>query len=268
MESKSKYLDIDRIKSILLPVTIIFIFFLFWQIFSHFEIINVALFSSPRAILDVFLGRSLVSPSEFLNHILSSLFRLFVSFFVAVFVGIGIGVWMGLNSKVHEFFDPIVTVLMPIPGIAWAPLFIMWIGLGNPNVMTVGGLVAFFPIVHNTASGIRGVDDDLLKSADIMGVGNTQKIRKVLIPGSLPEIITGLKLGLARCWRTIIAVEMIAATAAGLGYMMIDASDHLLMAILYAGIIALAVIYFVMEYGLQILEEKTVVKWGMRDEVG
>ncbi len=265
---ESKYLESGRVRSIVLPLAIIFLFFLFWEIFSYFELINVALFSSPSEILDIFLGRGLVSSSEFLNHIFSSLYRLFVSFFVAIFVGIGLGVWMGVNSRVHEFFDPIITVLMPIPGIAWAPLFIIWIGLGDPNVMTVGGLVAFFPIVHNTASGIRGVDDDLLKSADIMGMGNTQKIKKILIPGSLPEIITGLKLGLARCWRTIIAVEMIAASSAGLGYMMIDASDFLLMGILYAGIIALAVIYFVLEYVLKLLEEKTVVKWGMRDEVG
>lgn len=256
----------EKIKSFLLPLSVIFLFFLFWEIFSTLGVIDPALFSSPSDILDILLGRGLVSSSDLSNHIISSLYRLLVSFAVASLVGIVVGVSMGLSKTIYNFFDPLVTVLLPIPGIAWAPLFIVWIGLGDPNVMTVGGLVAFFPIVHNTASGIRGVDESLLRSADIMGISRVEKIIKVLIPGSLPQILTGFKLGLARCWRTIIAVEMIVASSAGLGYMIIDASDHLHMAIIYAGIIGLAIIYFVMEHGLKLIEDKTVVKWGMRSE--
>lgn len=246
-----------------LPFLVISSFFLFWQIASTQGLINPALFPPPSQSLEIFHGRGLISHSELLNHVLSTLFRLSVSFSTATLFGIGMGVLMGLNKYIYDFFDPLITVLVPIPGIAWAPLFIIWIGLGNPNVITVGFLVAIFPIIYNTASGIREIDQSLVNSADIMGADRMEKLKKVFLPASLPYILTGLKLGLARCWRTIIAVEMIVATTSGLGYMIIDASDHLQMSIIYAGIMVLIAIYFLLEHGLSKLEEKTIERWGM-----
>lgn len=271
-------------RNYIFPLALILSFFILWQILSSTGTINPALFSSPTEVLELFMEKFITpvisSPGELvnillgkqspelkaINHLTSTLYRLTISFAIAAIAGVMLGVFMGARQYAYKFFDPLITFFMPIPGIAWAPLFIMWIGLGDPNILAVGALACFFPIVYNTATGVRKMGENPLKAARIMGASKRKKFMDVVIPGSFPHIMTGLKLGLARGWRTIIAVEMIAATTYGIGYMIIDASDYLLMSTIYAGIIAIAGIYFIMEYGFKLIEKRTIEKWGMVSE--
>jgi len=157
---------------------------------------------------------------------------------------------------------------MPIPGIAWAPIFMIWLGFGDPTIITVGALAAFFPIVYNTAAGVRSVKKEMIWAAQSMGADEKTIFFKVLLPSSAAFIFTGFKLGLARGWRTIIAVEMIAASLWGLGFMIFDARDYLQPSIIYGGIIVLAALYFFIESLIKLIEQKTIEKWGMvRPEV-
>ncbi len=264
MDRQSK----NKIRRYLLPLIPISIFFLSWQILSTTGTIGT-LVSSPTQIVES-LYNLLVSTTDggypiLLKHIFSSLYRLGIAFSVAVLLGIGLGSLVGRSKTAYRFFDPIFTTLMPIPGIAWAPLFIIWFGFGDPTILTVGVLAAFFPIFYNTASGVRGIEKSLVRAADVMGSDTINKFFKVYIPGASGQIITGLKLGLARCWRTIIAVEMIAASLWGLGFMIFDAREYLQPSEVYGGIIVLAVIYYLIENNLFAwLEKKTVEKWGLR----
>lgn len=268
MERPSK----DRVRRYALPLIPISVFFLSWEILAETGTIG-ALISSPSSIIKS-LYDLLVTTNEsgypvLLVHVSTSLYRLGISFFVATLLGIGLGSLVGRSKAAYRFFDPIFTTLMPIPGIAWAPIFIIWLGFGNPTILTVGILAAFFPIFYNTASGVRGIDKSLVRAAEIMGADKFKKFFKVYIPGALGQIITGLKLGLARCWRTIIAVEMIAASLWGLGYMVFDAREYLQPATVYGGIIVLAIIYYIIENNLfKRLEERTVERWGLRGEAG
>jgi len=242
-------------------------FFLCWQLFAHFGFINIALFPPPTKIfteLAALFHQEIAGHSVLLTHLIVTLKRLFLAATEGIIVGIVVGTFMGLSQSVYRFFDPIITWVMPIPGIAMAPLFIVWMGFGDPTIITVGAIATFFPIAYNTSTGIRSVDNQLVRAAQIMGANKARVLAQVYLPWAAVYIFTGVKLGLARCWRTVIAVEFIAAANWGLGYMIWDAAEYLSAGVVYGGIILLAAIFTFIEKGLiSPFEKMTIEKWGM-----
>lgn len=239
-----------------------------WEVLSRLQIMNPALISRPSEIFWIMLDLLNPFTESFLKHsilfdIYSSLYRLLYAFVIAALVGVSLGMLMGRSKLIYRFLDPLITVAMPVPGIAWAPIFMFWLGFGDPTIITVGALAAFFPILYNTAAGVRSVDKRLIWSAQSAGASQRTVFLKVFLPWSAAYIFTGFKLALARGWRTIIAVEMIAATLLGLGYVIFDARDYLRPSIVYAGIVILAVTYFLIENVIKWIEKHTIEKWGM-----
>jgi len=251
----------------LLPLVPILGFFLCWQVFATFGLINTGLFSAPAKILSDLVNlfnQKIAGHSVLLSHLLITLKRLFTAAFVGMLAGILVGVCMGLSQRIYRFLDPIITLIMPIPGIAMAPLFIIWMGFGDPTIITVGAIATFFPVAYNTSTGVRSIDIQLVRAAAIMGAKRFTILTNVYVPWAAVYIFTGIKLGLARCWRTVIAVEFIAAANWGLGYMIWDAAEYLQAGIVYGGIILLAFTFTFIEKGLIAPFEKiTIEKWGM-----
>lgn len=249
-----------KLSPYLLPLIPILGLFLGWQLFANAGIIEFSLFSDPTTILTRLYELRLTV----VDNISVTLFRLVFSFIIALVIGIGIGVLIGINRYIYRFFDPLITTVMPIPGIAMAPLFIVWFGFGNPTIITIGIIVAFFPVMYNTAAGVRGIDKNFIHAAEIMGANRKKIFTSVLLPAAAPYLLTGVRLGLARCWRTIIAVEFIAAANQGIGYMIWDAYEYLRVSVVYGGIIILAIIFFVIEKVIvEMIERNTIRKWGM-----
>jgi ABC-type nitrate/sulfonate/bicarbonate transport system permease component len=251
-------------------ITLLAIFVAFlalWELVSSLKILNPALISRPSQIFQdlwkLLSKTTLTGQSILITHVASSLYRLFLSFLIAVITGVSLGILMGYSKKVYWFFEPLVTLVMPIPGIAWAPIFMVWLGFKDPPIIAVGALAGFFPIVYNTAVGVRSVKKEFIWAAYSMGADEKTMFLKVLLPSSAPYIFTGVKLGLARSWRTIIAVEMIAASLWGLGFMIFDARDYLRPSIIYGGIMILAFIYLLIEGLVKLVEQETIEKWGM-----
>lgn len=250
----------------LLPVAPVAAFLLTWQMLSRANLINASLFPAPTAIVHQLasLHGGGTAHSVLWAHIAASLRRVFLAFAMGSAIGIIAGILMGTNRWVNRFLDPLITVAMPIPGIALAPLFIIWFGFGDPTIIAVGTIAAFFPLAYNTAVGVRSIDLQLVRAARIMGLGKISLLYQVYLPWAAAYILTGVKLGLARCWRTVIAVEFIAAANWGLGYMIWDASEYLRTGIVYGGIVLLMVIYLALEKLVIVpVENHTVVKWGM-----
>jgi len=241
-----------------------------WESVSLSGLVKQVLIPPPSSVIvRVFaLMHPEVGPSLF-DHIATSLYRLVIGFSTGALAGIGLGLAMGSNKYVYGYFNPIVTVLMPVPGITWTPILVLVLGFGDPTLITVTFIASFFPLVYNTTIGVRSLRKDLLWAARIMGAGRRDLFFKILLPSSSPHIITGLKLGLARGWRTLIAVEMIAATLKGLGYLIWDAKAYQNTEVIYAGILVMAVIYAVVEKGaFGFLEKTTIERWGMATHIG
>ncbi len=257
--------------STLYPLIPVSLFLLFWEFFAKIGVINQALLSCPSQILsemwNLLIAKKIGDCPILLLHIYSSLYRLVIAFSVSTILAVSLGILMGTNKYIYRFFDPIITLLMPIPGIAWAPILMLWLGFGDPTIITVGAIAAFFPIVHNTCYGVRSIEKEIVWSAELLGVNKPTLLFKVCLPWATPYLLTGFKLGLARGWRTLIAVEMIAASLWGLGFMIFDARDYLRPSIIYGGIIILALIYLLLEKGLlRWIEKKTIEKWGILHE--
>jgi len=256
-----------RYKPYLYSTGIILAFFLCWEFLARLELINTGLFPPPLVILgdlNDLLKQQVLGQSVLLTHLTTTLKRLLLAATEGTLVGFVAGLCMGLSYRFYRFFDPIITVIMPIPGIAMAPLFIIWLGFGDVTIVTVGAIATFFPVAHNTSTGVRSVDKQLVRAAQIMGARRIKVLTQVYIPWSSVYLFTGIKLGLARCWRTVIAVEFIAAANWGFGYMIWDAAEYLNASVVYGGIVLLALTFTFLEKGLiNSLEHLTVEKWGM-----
>ena len=248
----------------ILPVCI---FLIGWEISSKSGWINPVLFPAPTQTVIKLVNlfqKGLPARSELTTHILSTLKRLSLGLIIGVTSGVLFGTMMGLSNLTYYFFNPFISILMPIPGIALAPLFIIWFGFGDPTIIILGTLSTFFPIVYSTAAGIRSVDRQIIRAAQTMGANPLQIIYEVYIPWSAAFIFNGVKLGLARGWMTIIAVEFVAASNWGLGYMIWNATEYLQANTVYGGILVMIFIFIILEKILVSgLEQRTVAKWGM-----
>ena len=142
-------------------------------------------------------------------HALETLLRLAGGFFLGSVVGVTMGMLMGRYRWAEDLLVPVVSVGNPIPGLAYAPLFVLWFGLGNLPAVLLVGFSATFPVVVNTWTGVKAVKNIWIRAAETMGATDRQLFRKVVLPGALPYVLTGLRLGLARAWRVLIAVEML-----------------------------------------------------------
>jgi NitT/TauT family transport system permease protein len=140
----------------------------------------------------------------------------------------------------------------------------MWFGLGSVSAVLLAAFVSAFPVIFNTWTGVKAVKDIWVRSAQAMGADNRRLFRHVILPGALPYILTGLRLGLAQAWRILVGVEMLAAVPWGLGWMIFGAREFLNMDVMLAGVAVIAIIGLGLEkFVFQRLENYTVVRWGM-----
>lgn len=197
-------------------------------------------------------------------HALETVVRLLAGFAIAAVAGVAIGIAMGRSKRAEDIFLPLVSIFAPIPGLAYAPLFLLWFGLGNVSAVLLVGFVSMFAVIFNTWTGVKAVKQIWVRSAQAMGADNKRLFRHVILPGALPYILTGLRLGLAQAWRILVAVEMLAAVPLGLGWMIFGAREFLNTDVMLAGITVIAIIGLLLEkYVFQKLEDYTVVRWGM-----
>ena len=198
------------------------------------------------------------------HHVLDTLLRLGAGFALAAVAGVAIGIAMGRSRLAEDIFLPLVSIGAPIPGIAYAPLFLLWFGLGNGTTIMLVGFVSAFPIIFNTWTGVKSVKEIWVRSAQAMGADNRRLFSHVIVPGSLPYILTGLRLGLAQAWRILVGVEMLAAVPWGLGWMIFGAREFLNTDVMLAGVFVIGLIGLALEkLVFQRIERFTVIRWGM-----
>ena len=199
-----------------------------------------------------------------IGHAASTLYRVLVGLGMAIAVGLPLGILMGRFKPIEHFFMPLVSALMPIPSLAWVPVFILWFGLGNTVAILIVFYAAMFPMLLNTWSGVRAVNPLWLRAAGAMGADEHALFWKVMIPGASPFIITGLRQAFLRAWIAVIGAEFLAASDWGLGWVIFDAKEFLNADLMLASLIVIGGIGFAFErlvFGS--IERATVQRWGM-----
>lgn len=189
-------------------------FALVWHLASV-QIANPVLLPSPLAVADSL--RQLALDGELFAEALVSLRRLGVSFLLAGAVGIPLGLAMGLSRLFHDLVDPVIELLRPISGIAWIPLGMFILGVGEELPVAIMFYGALFPFLINTIAGVHATDPRLVQAARTLGIGRGSILRHVVLPSALPNILVGARLAAGAAWMSMVAAELIGAPS-GLGF--------------------------------------------------
>ncbi len=210
------------------------------------------------ALIDLLLDGSMIGNAA------GTMFRVLTGLALAIVIGLPLGILMARFKPVENFVLPLASALMPIPSLAWAPLFILWFNLGNTVAILIVFYAALFPMLLNTWTGVRAVNPLWLRAAGAMGADERALFWKVIIPGASPLIITGLRQSFLRAWIAVIGAEFLAASDWGLGWVIFDAKEFLNTSLMLASLAVIGFIGFVFErlvFGS--IERATVLRWGM-----
>lgn len=188
-----------------------------------------------------------------------SLVRVLKGYGLSVVLGICLGTLMGLSKHVRRLSDLVIQILRPIPPIAWIPLVILWIGIGEGSKVFLIFLGGFFVILINVIDGIRYTDDKMLEVAQVMGVSKRKFLLKVIIPSAMPSILTGLRVGINSCWTCVVAAELVASSS-GIGYMISNARNYGQMDVVIVGMLTIGMVGKAMDLLLSALEKK-IIYW-------
>lgn len=210
---------------------------------------------SPMAVYGKFVVAMTegVANSTLVEHTLASLGRVFGAFALACLTAIPLGILMGVNRFIRGLLDPIIEFYRPLPPLAYLPLVIIWLGIGEfPKVFLIF-LAIFAPMAIAARAGVRSVSTEQIHAAYAMGATRTQVITQVIMKAAMPEIFTGMRIGIGVGWTTLVAAEMVAASR-GLGFMVLNAAEYLASDTVIMGIIVIGVFAFAFDLLIRYLE--------------
>jgi NitT/TauT family transport system permease protein len=202
------------------------------------------------------------------SHLQQSIYRLLLGYFLAATLGITLGTLMGIKKQIAEMFSPLLSLLIAIPTIAWVPILLITLGLGNETVITAIFLGGFFAIAYSTMHGIRTVNKNLINAAKTMGSTKISLFLHVYLPGSLVSLLPGLRLAIGYSWRALVGAEMLAALVKwGIGKMIYNARFFNDVELMFVGLIIIGIAGLILDHVLMgTLEKWTIEKWGMIQE--
>lgn len=229
-----------------------------WWAVAALALISPLFLPSPAQVLNKLL--TIASPQGFMDatlwqHLAASLGRILVALLAATLVGIPVGIAMGLSPTVRGILDPIIELYRPVPPLAYLPLMVIWFGIGETSKILLIYLAIFAPVAMSALAGVKSAQQVRIRAAQSLGASRAQVLWLVILPGALPEILTGLRIGLGVGWSTLVAAELIAATR-GLGFMVQSAGEFLATDVVLAGIAVIAIIAFGLELGLRALQRR------------
>lgn len=251
------------------PFAAILLFGVVWEITVRASGVNALLMPPPSAVLVrlvEMLGPGQGATPDFLllRHIGMTLLALLVGFFLAALVSSAVGLIMGMNRAIYAWLNPIISMFMVIPNIAFVPVIILWMGLGLDTVIVVVITGSCFPIIYTAAAGVQSVPQRMIWAAQTAGASRRQILTTVLLGATMPYLIAGHKLALGRAWRAVIAGEIFASTKYGVGFMIFDARTFLDSEAMFVGLIVVGLIGVTLERVLfGFVERRTVEKWGV-----
>ncbi len=231
---------------------------LVWWSVTALNLVAPLFLPPPQQVLQKLL--LIASPQGFMDatlwqHLGASLTRMLVALFFAALIGIPVGIAMGLSPAIRGLLDPLIELYRPVPPLAYLPLMVIWFGIGETSKILLIYLAIFAPVTLSTLAGVKNAQQVRIRAAQALGATRWQLLCFVILPGALPEILTGLRIGLGVGWSTLVAAELIAATR-GLGFMVQSAGEFLATDVVLAGIAVIALIAFSLELGLRALQRR------------
>jgi taurine transport system permease protein len=224
---------------------------LLWFVAGELQLANPLFLPPPGEVL--LTGRDLIVEGyrgvSLFGHTFVSVGRALLAFLIAALTGIPIGLMMGMSPTFNAALDPFVQFLRPLPKLALIPLVIVWFGIGEFSKFLLIYLSTFLTIVVASAAAVMSVPEGRIRAALSLGVNRWRLFRYVILPSALPELFTGVRVGIGIGWTTLIAAEMIASSS-GLGWMVMNASSYLRTDVVMLGILILGITGYLLDLAL------------------
>lgn len=260
----------ESIKTMLQGVGGILFFLLSWYLAT--ELLKLPRFEKLPGLLSVWrefiskdpvYGTSLFT-SQYYVHIMWSCLRILAAFGLATVLGVPLGLFMGWNKTFRDYTFPILELLRPIPVLAWVPLAIlMWSGRETP-IIFLAFLASFFATVLNTLLGVESIDEVYFRAARCLGANPRQIFFKVVVPGALPFIFTGLQIGMGVAWFSLVAAEMLSGEY-GLGYLIWDSYMLSQYPVIIIAMVTLGLVGFLFSAAIRLVGRQ-LMRWTTRGE--
>ena len=226
-----------------------------WWIVSALRLVPHLFLPTPTEVVTaaVAIFQDGYANATLFEHVGASLLRIFTAAAIAIVLGTPIGLLMGLSKWAKGVFDTPIEFYWPLPPLAYLPLMIIWLGIGETSKIALLSLAMFAPIVLSAQAGVRSVSQERVNAALSLGATRFQLLREIVLPSALPEILTGIRISLGVGWGTLVAAELIAATR-GIGYLIMSASQFLATDVVFVGIGIIAACAFAFTFAMRLLE--------------
>lgn len=217
----------------------------------------------PRIPAVLAAGGALVAKGILPDYVQESLRHLLVASVAGVVIAVPAGLVLGMSRRVAAFFSPLLSFFASLSGIAWLPMMLVWFGFNAKTIVISINYTVIFPVMYATLLGARTVPEVYVNAVRTMGGGRWTVIRDVIVPGALPNIITGVRLGIAYGWRALIAAEMLVA-ANGLGFLIFNARSVGDLSSVIFGMLVIGTLWLAMDrLILRPIEVATIERWGL-----
>ena len=257
------------VQYVVLPLAVL----LLWQVASEIGFVRRNILPPPSEVVlvwyDLITGSTDAAArysGTWLGHAWASTWRVFVGFAWGASLGIIAGLLIGLSRVVERMLDPTLQVLRNIPVTAWVPLSLVFFGIGNAPAIFLIGLGAFFPAAINATHGVRQINITLYKAARMMGANERELLRRVILPGALPSILTGVRLSMGIAWVLVVVAEILAVRR-GLGYLLNDAYLFYRNDIVIAAMLSIGLLGFASDR-LVVLLRSALLTWNEKETFG
>lgn len=237
----------------LLPVGLLIV----WELVVRMGWVSARLMPPPTTVALSFWG--LLRSGEFTHHLGISLQRALTGFAIGGGLGLVLGFLTGISRISFKVLDSTIQMIRNIPHLAFIPIVILWFGIGETSKVFLIALGSIFPIYVNTTHGIRSVDRQLIEMGSVYGLDRRGLLREVIIPGAMPSILNGVRLGLGFMWLTLIVAETIATTT-GVGYLAMNAREFMMTDVVLVAILLYAILGKLSDFLTRRLE-RTMLAW-------
>jgi sulfonate transport system permease protein len=238
---------------LLFPVSVL----LLWQIAAQRRWVSDVFLPLPAKTLAAFV--TMVVHQNFAYDLFASISVVGQAFLYGTLAGVAFGTAAGLSRTVERVFGPTLDAIRHIPGIAWLPLIVLWIGIGSPAKIVVIAKSVFFPVFLNTLQGIRGVDKSYIELGAVLKLTRAQLVRKIVLPGAMPSILVGVRYGASLAWALVVVAEGLSGME-GVGFLIFRAQSLLLTDQLLVCMVVIGVIGFLIDRSMHVLQRR-LLRW-------
>ena len=232
-----------------------------WWGLSEARVVSHLFLPTPREVFDAAVSfyRDGYANASMAEHVGASLMRILTAAAIAIALGVPVGLLMGLSRWAKGVFDTPIEFYWPLPPLAYLPLMIIWLGIGEVSKIALLAMAMFAPIALSAQAGVRSVSLERVNAALSLGATRFQLLREIVLPSALPEILTGIRISLGVGWGTLVAAELIAATR-GIGHFIMSASQFLATDFVFVGIGVIALCAFAFSFAMRMIE-RWLVPW-------